>query len=239
MDRPDASPAALPRLRGQAVRAVLFDLDGTLLDTAADIALALRRALADRGLPAPADEVVRTMIGKGTPMLVRRANDALALGLDEAAQAQVLDGFMDHYGRMQELGESGAQPFPGAIEGLRALHRAGVPLGVVTNKYHRFAVGLLRLRGIDELFGVVVGGDSCERRKPDPQPLLFAAAQLGTDPRETLMVGDSVNDVGAARAAGMTVVCVPYGYNEGQDARLLPADVFVETIAELPALLGL
>jgi phosphoglycolate phosphatase len=112
-------------------------------------------------------------------------------------------------------------------------------MGVVTNKQHRFAVALLRMRGLDDLFGVVVGGDSCERRKPDPQPLQWAASQLGVPDSAALMVGDSVNDVTAALAAGMAVVCVPYGYNEGQDVRQLPAHAFVETLAELPRLLGL
>jgi phosphoglycolate phosphatase len=83
-----------------------------------------------------------------------------------------------------------------------------------------------------------VGGDTCERRKPDPQPLLWAAAQLNSLPSQTLMVGDSVNDVAAARAAGMPVVCVPYGYNEGADVRGLDCDAFINSLAELPALLN-
>lgn len=227
------------RFRGRPIGAALFDLDGTLMDTAYDIALALQRSLADRGLPAPDTDAVRTMIGKGAPMLVRRASTALGLALDEAAQGEVLDGFFRHYGRLQETGETRAQPYPGVREGLRALHASGLPMGVVTNKQHRFAVALLQMRGLHELFGIVVGGDSCERRKPDPLPLQWAASRLGVPDHAALMVGDSVNDVSAAVAAGMAVVCVPYGYNEGQDVRQLPADAFVETLGELPALLGL
>ena len=234
-----ADGTGLPRLRGRPVAAALFDLDGTLMDTANDIALALERSLAERSLPAPDTDAVRTMIGKGAPTLVRRASAALGLGLDEAAQDEVLQGFFRHYGRLQETGETRAQPYPGVREGLRALHASGLPMGVVTNKQHRFAVALLRMRGLHDLFGIVVGGDSCERRKPDPQPLQWAAAQLGVADSTALMVGDSVNDVTAALAAGMAVVCVPYGYNEGQDVRQLPADAFVETLDELPGLLGL
>jgi phosphoglycolate phosphatase len=225
--------------RGLPIRGVLFDLDGTLLDTAGDIALALRRALADHGLPAPDDGLVRNMIGKGAPTLVRRAFEAQGVGANEAAQARVLDGFFDHYGRLQTEDAYQAQAYPGVLEGITALHRAGLRLGVVTNKQHRFAQPLLAMRGIAPMLGVIVGGDTCERRKPDPQPLTHAAAQLGLPPAAMVMVGDSVNDVNAGLAAGMGVVCVPYGYNEGRDARELPAHAFVATIAELPALLGL
>ncbi len=226
-------------LNHQPIHAVLFDLDGTLLDTANDIALALQRALADRGMPAPSPQQVRLMIGRGAPLLVERAAKALDLPLDVAAKAQVLDGFFHHYGQMQERNESAAQAYDGVLPALQQLHAAGVPLGVVTNKQQVFAQALLKMRGMAAWFQVVVGGDTCERRKPDPQPLQFAAAQLNSLPAHTLMVGDSVNDVTAAQAAGMHVACVPYGYNEGQDPRQLPADVHLDSLAELPALLGL
>jgi phosphoglycolate phosphatase len=102
-----------------------------------------------------------------------------------------------------------------------------------------FAQGLCNRLGLSPYLKLVVGGDTCERRKPDPQPLQWAASQLGSADAQTLMVGDSVNDVKAARAAAMPVVCVPYGYNEGMDSRSLPCDAFVETLDQLPRLLGL
>jgi len=221
------------------IGAVLFDLDGTLLDTVGDVALALRRALADLGRPAPPLEAVRLMIGRGAPMLVERADAALKLGLDVATKADLLARFFHHYGRLQETDECAAQPFPGARECLERLHAAGVPLAIVTNKQHAFAQGLMNRLDLARHVQVIVGGDSCARRKPDPQPLQWAAAQLGVNDSRTLMVGDSVNDVAAAHAAGMPVVCVPYGYNEGQDPRQLPCDALVDTLAELPGLLGL
>lgn len=218
--------------------AVLFDLDGTLLDTAGDIALALSRAFADHGHPSPPAAAVRQMIGKGAPVLVERAVAAQGLTVDAEGHVALLDRFFHHYGRLQDLDECAAEPYPGAREALAALHAAGLPLGVVTNKVHRFATGLLRRKGLAGYLRVVVGGDTCERRKPDPMPLLHACAQLGVAPSTALMVGDSRNDVEAARAAGMPVVLVPYGYTEGQDPRLLPCDHMVDSLADLPGLIA-
>lgn len=226
------------RFLDRPVDAVLLDLDGTLLDTFNDIALALSRACAEHGIQAPDASTVRTMIGRGAPMLVERATQSLGLALDASRKAAIVERFFHHYGQLQENDECGAQPFPGVPEGLRALHAAGLPLAIVTNKQQRFAEGLLRRLSLAPWLQLVVGGDTCERRKPDPQPLLWASSQLGSTPDRTVMVGDSVNDVVAARAAGMRVICVPYGYNEGQDSRSLPCDAFVESLADLPSLLG-
>jgi phosphoglycolate phosphatase len=227
------------RFNHTPMQAILFDLDGTLLDTAGDIALALRRAFAEHGFVAPDEAAVRRMIGRGAPMLVERSTAAQAMVLDAAAKAELVERFFHHYGRLQDEDECAAEPYPGAREALQALHAAGLPLAIVTNKQQRFAQGLMNRLGLAPYVRLVVGGDSCERRKPDPQPLLWASAQLGAEAAHTLMVGDSVNDVLAARAAGMAVVCVPYGYNEGEDPRKLPCDAIVETLADLPALLGL
>jgi phosphoglycolate phosphatase len=223
--------------RGRSLEAVLFDLDGTLLDTAADIAEALNRALAERGWPPIAPGEVRRMIGRGSPMLMERAAAFQGRELDEAAKAALLERFFHHYGFLEESGEFEAVPYPGTAECLRALRAAGLRSAVVTNKHERFATGLLNALGLRDWVDCVVGGDSCPRRKPDPAPLLFACEQLGAAPTRALMVGDSINDVQAARGAGIAVICVPYGYNEGEDPRLLPCDGFVESLADLPGLL--
>lgn len=235
---PPATSSPPLQFLGVPVQALLFDLDGTLLDTAADIALALRRAFADHGHAAPDEAAVRTMIGRGAPMLVQRALAHGAMQVDATMQAALLEGFFHHYGRLQEVDECAAQPYGGVYEGLRHLASLGLPLAVVTNKQERFARGLVARLGLQPFVRLVVGGDTCERRKPDPQPLQWACAQLGVEVAQTVMVGDSINDVQAARAAGMRVVCVPYGYNEGADPRTLPCDAFVPRIDELPALLG-
>jgi phosphoglycolate phosphatase len=216
---------------------VLFDLDGTLLDTAADITLALNRAVAEYGwAPLPESEV-RRMIGRGALILVERAARAQRRPVDQAASQQLVERFFHHYGALEHSSESTAQPYPGVMAVLQRLHESGVRNAVVTNKQHRFAVDLLVRLGLSRWLEVIVGGDSCERRKPDPQPLLYACSALGVPASQALMVGDSINDVQAARAAGMGIICVTYGYNEGQDPRALPAEAWIDSMAELPPLL--
>jgi len=225
-------------LAAHPVRAVLFDLDGTLLDTAEDIATALNRALAEQ-LSAPLEVArVRDLIGRGAPMLVQRVVARLAPRPWPVDPVLLLHRFNFHYERLHEAREYRACPYPGVEAGLAQLHDHGLCIGVVTNKTCHTAAALLAQLHLSHWIDVVVGGDTVEQRKPHPQPLLHACEALRVSPLETLMVGDSATDVTAARAAGMWVVCVPYGYNEGADARALPCDAFVESIAELPALLG-
>jgi phosphoglycolate phosphatase len=223
--------------RGHPVSAVLFDLDGTLLDTLADIALALNRTLLEFGCQSMADSDVRRMIGRGAPILIERALISQSRAIDAAAQATMVERFFHHYGALEEMNEDSAQPFPGAAELLHTLHDAGLRTAVVTNKQHRFASSLLGRLKLSRWIDVVVGGDTCARRKPDPQPLLFACESLHVPPFASLMVGDSVNDVQAARAAGIEVICVSYGYNEGRDPRTLDCDALLDSLSEIAALL--
>jgi len=223
--------------RGQPLAAVLFDLDGTLLDTVADIALALNRTLLEYTCKPLAEDEVRRMIGRGSPILIERAAASQGRVIDAATQTAMVERFFHHYGELEELNEDRAQPYPGAAESLHALHDAGLRTAVVTNKQHRFADALLKRLGLAAWVDVVIGGDTCARRKPDPQPLLFACESLEVPPSGSLMIGDSVNDVQAARAAGIPVVCVSYGYNEGRDPRTLDCDALLDSLAELPTLL--
>ncbi len=217
--------------------AILFDLDGTLLDTVNDIAAALNRALAEKSIAALATAQVRDLIGRGAPALIARAVERLGVNMDAADKAALTERFYFHYEQLHLLDESEAGAYPGVAEGLGKLHALGLRLAVVTNKQRHFAVALLQRLNLSQWIEVVVGGDSCERRKPDPQPLNFACKALRVEPSGALMVGDSMNDLLAARAAGLPVVCVPYGYNEGSDPRTLPCDAFIESIADLPAML--
>ena len=238
MHEPTAARLAAAHWRGQPLSAVLFDLDGTLLDTVTDIASALNRALHEYACRSMAEGEVRRMIGRGAPILIERALASQGRAIDAAAQAAMVERFFHHYGALEEMNEDSAQPYAGAAELLHALHGAGLRTAVVTNKQHRFAAALLKRLRLSGWIDLVVGGDTCLRRKPDPQPLLFACDLLGVAPIESLMVGDSVNDVQAARAAGIPIVCVSYGYNEGRDPRTLDCDLLIDSLAELPALLN-
>jgi phosphoglycolate phosphatase len=208
-----------------------------LLDTAADIALALNRALTEYGWEVIPESAVRLMIGRGGQVLVERAAQLQRRTLGEAQLTGIVDRFYEHYGELEARNEAVAQPYAGAVKTLQRLKAAGLRSAVVTNKLHRFAVELFDRLQLSDSIDLIVGGDTCERRKPDPQPLLHACTTLGLAPSETLMVGDSINDVLAARAAAIPVVCVTYGYNEGQDPRSLPCDGWIDTLDELPALI--
>lgn len=218
---------------------MLFDLDGTLLDTVADIAQALNGALREQGLGKLTVDEVRTFIGRGVQVLIERALARLGPAGARADAARLLESFHAHYARLEEDGALTARVYPGVAAGLAALQAAGLAIAVVTNKPARAARDVLAARQLARWIKAVVGGDSGLPRKPHPAPLLAACEQLGVMPAHALMVGDSLVDVQAARAAGLAVVCVPYGYNEGSDPRALPADAIVESLAELPALLGL
>jgi len=221
-----------------AVQAVLFDLDGTLLDTVADISCALNRALAEQLAPTLPQAEVRRLIGRGVETLIERALRALAVvpGGEAVDAARLLERFHFHYGQIQRGGQMQTRAYPGVARGLASLRLLGLRLAVVTNKSSRSSAHLLARLGLDCWIDEVVGGDG-GYRKPQPQPLLTACARLAVPPAGAVMVGDSMIDVLAARAADVRIVCVPYGYNEGADPRTLPCDAFVESIADLPALL--
>ena len=211
------------------VGAAVIDLDGTLLDTAPDLvaaANAMRQAL---GLaPLPFDTVV-TYVGKGAERLVHRALTTDPDGEAEGALFQVGHRlFFEFY--QQENGRHAAL-FPQVREGLERMRELGLRLACVTNKPMRFTTPLLERHDLARYFELVLGGDSLPRRKPDPLPLLHAAQTFGIAPPQVVMIGDSINDARAARAAGMPVLVVPYGYNEGLDVQTLDVDGIVPTLA--------
>src|ERR1700678_2778937 len=160
--------SAAANWRGQPLSAVLFDLDGTLLDTVADIALALNRTMLEYSYNPLAESDVRRMIGRGSPILIERAAAAQGGTMDEAGHAAMLERFFHHYGELEESNEDRARPYPGAAEGLQAVHDAGLRTAGVHNKQHRFADALLKRLSLAGWVDVVVGGDTCAQRKPDP-----------------------------------------------------------------------
>ena len=229
-----ALPAGAPRLPAR-VRAVLFDLDGTLLDTAAELGQAANLMLRELGRAPIAEARVATFIGKGMPRLVERClGDALEPVFDAGEAARALAAFERHYAALEGVAP---RPFPGVREGLARLTAAGIVCACVTHKPERFTHPLLAAAGLAPLLSVVVGGDTVAKRKPDPLPILHACGLLGVPVGEALMVGDSDNDTQAARAAGCGVVCVPYGYNEGRPPAMLDCDGLVDDINQLAGLL--
>ena len=211
--------------------AIAFDLDGTLLDTVEDIAAAANALLAERGLPLLATDKVGTLVGKGMANLVRQvlavAQGVPAASYDGATIEAALVRFYAHYDAA--LG-TGTRPYPGLAGALDRLRGMGFPLAIVTNKASRFVLPHLEHAGIAHHFDLLVGGDTLPTRKPDAGPLLHVAAAFGIPPARLLMVGDSINDVAAARAAGCPVLVLPHGYNEGRPVHELDADGIVPTL---------
>jgi phosphoglycolate phosphatase len=214
-------------------RAVLFDLDGTLIDSAPDITAAVNELLShsNRG-PLTLAEVT-SMIGNGVEKLVERAFAATGGALAPAAllreQMAMVDVYANH---LTEL----TVPMPGAIDVLESLHGDGTLLGLVTNKPQRFIETILDHLGMSSLFGAVIGGDAGVTKKPAPDMLLAAMQQLGVEPWDTVMVGDSTSDVEAARAAGVPAVIVHGGYSNIA-LQQLGADSVIGGLGELAGVL--
>jgi phosphoglycolate phosphatase len=216
------------RLLPLRVKAVTIDLDGTLADTIPDLAAAANMMLCELQHPALDVELIRTFVGKGIPKLVERTLAGSIAGDATAGQmARALPVFERCYA---EVNGRHSVMYPGVGGGLEALRKMGLPLACVTNKSGRFTIPLLEYLGIASYFEQVIAGDTLPQRKPDPAPLLHACRGFGIVPRAMLMIGDSLNDVQAARAAGCPVFCVPYGYNEGQDVRELDVDAIVPSL---------
>jgi len=218
------------------IRAALVDLDGTLLDTAPDIAAAANATLAELGLERLAAGEVRDFIGKGIAELVRRCLVA-ARGTPpaESLYEEALARFALHYER---LNGSSSTPYPGAEQGLAAMKARGLRLACVTNKASRYTDPLLASSGLVSYFDEVVTSDRVGKRKPDPEPFLFACRALGVSPPEATVIGDSANDAAGGRAAGCRVLLVPYGYREGQDVRGIECDGIVDSLLDAAELLS-
>ncbi|GAA5232168.1 phosphoglycolate phosphatase [Verticiella sediminum] len=213
------------------LEAALFDLDGTLLDTAPDLTLAANALRVELGMAPMREDVITTFLGKGMENLVRRVL-AGSLQIEEDAARDIsreLDLFRHHYHRVN--GDR-TRIFDGTLDGLKAMRDAGIALAVVTNKPTEFTLPLLEQTGLRGFFPVVVCGDTCEHKKPHPQPVLHACDLLGKVPAQAVVIGDSVNDALAARAAGTAVLVVPYGYNEGREVSTLDVDGIVDSLPE-------
>ncbi|TDO08714.1 MULTISPECIES: phosphoglycolate phosphatase [Halomonas] len=213
------------------IRLITFDLDGTLVDSVPDLAMAVDAALADLDLAPPGESRVRDWVGNGSLRLIERAlGDALGQDPDAALLVRAHQGFLDHYGRAPS---AHTRLYPGVREALDGLRDRGLPLALVTNKPSAFIAPILEAFGLQRHFGLCLGGDSLTKKKPDPAPLRHVAAHFGVAPAACLMVGDSRHDIEAGRAAGFRTLAVPYGYNHGESVRDSAPDDVVESLAEL------
>lgn len=214
---------------------ILIDVDGTLIDSVPDLAFCVDQLMAEMNMPPRGETAVRHWVGNGVDRLVKRALiNRLDGEPDEILFKRALPIFLDIYAH-----NNGKRSclFAGVKEGMAWLHAAGFRLGAVTNKPARFTQPLLAQMGLLDHFEIVLSGDSLPKKKPDPLPLLHAAKALGVSPTRAMMLGDSQNDVIAARAAAFQIVCVDYGYNHGQDIRHSKPDAVIRSMTELEILL--
>lgn len=213
------------------VQLIAFDLDGTLIDSVPDMAVAVDATLHQLGLPAPGVTRVRHWVGNGARVLMQRAlEDTAGEAFSEARLEEALAAFLDHYARAPC---QRTQLYAGVREALDGLHAEGLTLVLITNKPEAFIAPLLEHFGLQHHFALCLGGDSLARRKPDPMPLLHAAEHFGAEPSRCVMVGDSRHDVMAGKAAGFRTLAVPYGYNHGESVELSHPDHMLESLAQL------
>ena len=211
------------------VKAVVIDLDGTLLDTAPDLADAAMAMAEELGLPAIDLATVKTYIGNGVSRLVKRVlTRDMSAEPDAALFGRALPTYEKHYGANVSRK---SRVFPGVLEGLSAFKQAGFRLACITNKAEKFTLPLLRDTQLLDYFELVLSGDTLPKKKPDPLPLLHACEHFGIQSAELLLIGDSLNDAQAARAAACHVFVVPYGYNRGRDVAELDVDAIVPSLA--------
>ena len=206
--------ALLGVLGGQLPKLVMFDLDGTLIDSVPDLATATDKMLVQLGRAPAGMDKVRNWVGNGAPVLVRRALaddfDHRAISAEQEAQALAI--FMQVYG----TGDSLTTLYPGALDTLQSLQMLGVKLALITNKPEKFLPQLLADTGMADFFQWIVGGDTLPQKKPDPAGLLWVMQQARVMAEQCIFVGDSRNDVHAAQAANVACVAVTYGYNYGE-----------------------
>ena len=210
---------------------VLIDVDGTLVDSVPDLAWCVDAMMRELGLPERGEARVRHWVGNGVERLVKRALiNELDGEPDEAQYNKALPVFQDLY---SENTSKRSCLYDGVLEALDFLKTTGVRIGCVTNKASQFTLPILKDLGIADYFEIVICGDMVERKKPDPMPLIQAAEQLETAAEASLMLGDSMSDVKAARAADFGIVCMSYGYNHGEDIRDYHPDAVVDSMAEI------
>ena len=210
---------------------VLIDLDGTLVDSVPDLAWCVDETMKALDMPIRGEAKVRNWVGNGVPRLIQRALiDALDGEADADLYAKAEPVFMALYA---DNASKRSQLYPSVIEGLNWLKDQGIRVGCVTNKDEQFTLKILKDLGLFDFFEIVISGDTLPLKKPDPAPLLHGAKFFGIKPENAMMIGDSISDVKASRAAGFSIICMSYGYNHGADIRTSNPDVVIDSFAQL------
>jgi phosphoglycolate phosphatase len=210
---------------------IMIDVDGTLVDSVPDLAYCIDEMMQKLGLGKWGEAKVRHWVGNGIPKLVERALTGELEGrpikeVFDIAYPIFLDLYEDNTAEKSYL-------YDGVREGLDYLKSQGYQLGCVTNKSEQFTHPLLKVLGIFNDFKIIISGDTLAKRKPDPMPLLYCAEHFNLKPEECLMLGDSVSDVKAARAAGFDIICMSYGYNHGNDIGDENPDLVIDSMSQL------
>jgi len=210
---------------------VLIDVDGTLVDSVPDLAYCVDEMMKQLDMPVYGEDKVRNWVGNGVERLTRRALIGQLDGEpDDALFEKAYPIFLDLYDK--NVCERSCL-YDGVREALDFLKTQEVKIGCVTNKNAQFTLPILEKLGIKDDFEIIICGDTLDKKKPDPLPLLHGAEKLGATPEQSLMLGDSMSDVKAARAAGFDIICMSYGYNHGEDIRDYNPDAVVDSMAEI------
>lgn len=210
---------------------IMIDVDGTLVDSVPDLAFCVDELMQAMNRPIWGEQKVREWVGNGVPKLVERS---LTGELEAQVNAQDFDQaypiFLDLYA---DNTSKRSHLYDGVKQGIKYLKTLDIRLGCVTNKAKQFTHPLLKDLGIFDEFEIVISGDTLAKKKPDPMPLLHAAKHFAIKPEDCLMIGDSISDVKASRAAGFNIICLSYGYNHGVDIALSNPDLVIDSMAEL------
>ena len=216
---------------------LLFDLDGTLVDSAPDLAFAVNKMLVELGLTPFSQDVIRGWVGNGARVLIQRAlsgNANVSAELDNALTERALEIFFTVY-QIHTCVET--QLYSNVLETLTALKSSGYRLAIITNKPELFIEPIINGLGLNGLFELIIGGDTLEKRKPDPLPLHHACQQLSVNIEQCVMIGDSKNDILAAKAANMESIALTYGYNYGENIANYQPEAVIDNFDDLLGLL--
>ncbi len=210
---------------------IMIDVDGTLVDSVPDLSWCLDETLKQVGLPPRGEASAREWVGNGVIRIVERG---IANDLNADHDPEIFEKAMPIFRALYaENTSTRSVLYPGVREGMDYLQTLGIKIGCITNKDAEFTHPILKDLGLWDDFEIVISGDTLEKKKPDPLPLLHGAKELGADPKKSLMLGDSTSDVKASRAAGFEIICMSYGYNHGVDIRESNPDAVIDSFVEL------